>query len=1282
MAMNWTDEQKKVISLRNRDILVSAAAGSGKTAVLVQRILEKVTDPAHPVDIDRMLVMTFTRAAAGEMKERIARALENALYEDPENEHLQKQMTLIHASRITTIDGFCSWILSNYFHLADLDPGYRMLEEGEAKLLRGDTAEELLNRKYEEETPGFTAFAEIFSAGKTDDALSNMILRLYDTAMSSPDPEEWLSSCEESYEADSLEAFERLPFIGEALKEISMSLESAEELALEAVRICLSPYGPWHYEEALQSDLEQIRMLRSRIPDGFDAVVQAFEGSAWQKLSGKRPKEVDEPKKEQVKALRDEVKEIVNSLRKEICFGTVEKHYAIYRLTRQSMKTLISLTREYRDLFAEKKKEKGVLDFSDLEHLALSVLRTKNKDGFWEPTEAARELSQKFDEVMIDEYQDSNSLQEEIASLVSGWAKEKRNTFMVGDVKQSIYRFRLARPELFMEKYRRFSEEDGPEQKVDLHRNFRSRRSVIDSVNYIFRQLMGEDLGGITYGEKEALFAGASYPEPETEGQFVTELLLAETDAPEPENEDEEASGEAENDQTDMDGSRNPVRDRRELEALMTAKRILELKKSGLVYDREKDIMRPASYGDMVILLRSFSGWAETFRDVLASQGIPVYVASRAGYFETAEIRTLLNYLRILDNPRQDIPLQGVLMSPLVHCTANELAVLRILHPKGLLWDSLQAFAERIPGPEKPGEMPGADHQDEIPGPDPGKRIAADVCTAEELDRLGDKLRKFLQLFDRHRSLVPYTPVHQLIRTILSDTGFDLYCGALPDGIKRSANLSMLAEKAREYEHTSYRGLFNFIRYIEQMKKYEVDFGEANVLGGGMDAVQIMTIHKSKGLEFPIVFVSGLGKRFNLQDVNETVLIHPDLGIGTKAFLPERRIRTETLQRRMIRRRIIQDNLGEELRVLYVALTRAKEKLIMTGAVSDLSGKTKKPEPFAGREQGILPYRTRIEARSYLDLLLPVLAGHRGMEDLFLLRCLSGKEIAAGVLENAAGQLQDAAVLRNWDTEKVYDAGIRRTIAERFAYVYPDRMLRNIPVKISVSELKKRSWHEDADLEETVFEEPAPVPLIPRFMTEEYMREAEPDDSGQPLQDTDAEEPVTGAFRGTACHRVMECLDYSHTETDEELEKQVEKMVGEERLMPEQASCVKIRDIRRFLDSGLGKRVKEAALCGRVMREQPFMIMRSARALDPSWQSDASVLVQGIIDLYFFEGEDIILVDYKTDRVRRGEEQKLIDLYHVQLEDYADALESLTGRKVREIYIYSFALGKEIPLSI
>ena len=783
MAVTWTEEQQKVISLRNRNILVSAAAGSGKTAVLVQRILSKILDKEHPVDIDRLLIMTFTRAAAGEMKERISAALEQALFEEPDNEHLQRQMTLIHTAQITTIDSFCSYIIKNYFHMIGLDPGYRTADEGELKLLREEILEELLEEAYEQRDEAFLELVECYSPGKTDEGLKELIQKVYESSVSHPFPEKWLQQCLEVYRVDNKEELRKARWITLLWEETGERLEEAERLADQARAVCESPEGPWQYEAALDSDLLLIGQIKQAAEQkDYDKTAELLKKPSFARLSAKKIPEQDEDKKIQAKTFREEEKDIIKELSaRYFCWSEDELLELLY-CCRSPVESLVKLTCGFQEKFSQKKREKNILDFTDMEHFALNILMDEEGN----PSQAARELSEKYEEVMVDEYQDSNLVQEMITTMVSGWAQDRKNIFMVGDVKQSIYRFRLARPELFMEKYKTYSTEDSREQKIELHKNFRSRAQVLESVNYIFRRIMGEDLGGITYDDNNALYPGADFPEG---GEFLkTEVLLVEKDSEELQ---------------DEDSGQTP----QELEALAIAAEINRITGREQILDKETGTYRPLEYGDIVILLRSAYGWADTFREVLESNGIPAYTASRTGYFSAQEVVTLLNYLRVCDNPLQDIPLTGVLHSPLVGCTAQDLSLIRLESPEGLLYESLCAFIEKEPGEE--GE--------------------AENCEEQEKRNLRNKLKKFHRQLQEIRDMAAYTPVHQLILYILKATGYETYVRALPGGNQRGANLRMLVEKAMDYEKTSYRGLFNFVRYIESLQKYEVDFGEVNV---------------------------------------------------------------------------------------------------------------------------------------------------------------------------------------------------------------------------------------------------------------------------------------------------------------------------------------------------------------------------------------------------------------------------------------------------------------------
>ena len=1252
MGVQWTKEQQEVIRLRDRNILVSAAAGSGKTAVLVERILSKITDNTHPADIDRLLIMTFTRAAAGEMKERISAVIEKALGEDPDNEHLQRQTTLLHAAQITTIDGFCAYIIRNYFHLIGLDPGYRTADEGELKLLRGDVVKALLEEHYAQKDEKFQKFVECFATGKSDENLGDLIQKLYEMAMSNPFPEEWLQKCLGDYRIESLEELRETEWMKMLWDAVGDELQEAELLIREARNVCAEADGPYLYEDALNSDLILVRDLQELAEKrDYNGTVKVLVKPAFARLSTKKALDVEEQKKQRVKELRDEEKGILKELGQRYFQSSEEEILEMIRYVREPIEMLIELTIQFMEQFGMAKREKNILDFTDMEHFALQILMTKDGEEI-HMSQAARELSAKYDEVLVDEYQDSNFVQELLTTAVSGWINQKKNIFMVGDVKQSIYRFRLARPELFMEKYKSYSTEEAKEQRIDLHKNFRSRAQVLESVNFIFRQIMGEDLGGVTYDKDAALYPGASFPEGESEEFVKTEVLLIEKDGEELADVQESADAGAQGSQMELENQ-----NAQELEALAIAQRIQEIVGKEQIVDKETREYRSVEYGDIVILLRTAYGWAETFREVLASQGIPVYCTSRTGYFSALEIVTVLNYLKVCDNPLQDIPLMGVLRSPIVGCTSQELAELRIHYPKGLLYESLTAYV--------------------------GESSKTDFLTEKDFLKL--KLSNFLQLLEKVRNMAAYTPVHELILYVLKETGYGNYARALPGGEQRFANLTMLVEKAMDYEKTSYRGLFNFVRYIEQLQAYEVDYGEVNLTGAGNTAVEIMTIHKSKGLEFPVVFVAGMGKQFNFQDMNAGLLLHPELGIGADAVIPEKRVIASSLNKQIIRRQLLKESLGEELRVLYVAMTRAKEKLILTGTVGKLEKQMVSLSRFLDEEEELLPLGTRIKAKNYWAFVLPALVRHRAMSELlgeygilmkkqkgiyddvsdFVIKKVTVRQMTEKAVILQAGNQMQEEYLKNWDADQVYDKEVREEIEKRFSFVYPYKYLEDIPVKVSVSDLKKRSWHDESELEENISvsaeeqeeEQEAPVPAFMAEKQEEYK----------------------GAARGTAYHRVMECLDYAEADTEEQLRAQLKRLLESQKMTEQEAECIRIRDIRRFVESRLGQRMKKAAMKKHLYREQPFVIQRSASMLDDGWKNE-TVLVQGIIDAYFMEEEEIVLVDYKTDRVKRGQEQKLINLYHVQLEDYARALERMTGKRVKEKIIYSFTLQKEILL--
>ena len=1208
MGVKWTEEQQQVIDLRDHNILVSAAAGSGKTAVLVERIIARLTRDANPVDVDHMLIVTYTEAAAAEMKERIGAAIEKELEEDPSSEHLKRQSALIHTAKITTIHSFCLSVIREYFHTIDLDPGFRIAEEGELKLLKQDVMKELLEAKYEEGNEDFLRFVETFATGREDLQVEEIISRLYEFAGSYPDPEEWLDDCARMYE----ESGEKAIYIEKVMEYIRRTVADMQMLMEKADQICMEPDGPYMYGEMLEADQKVLRKLFAA--KSYEEMYEALkEKPAWKTLSRKKDDAVDPTKREQVRAYRDTWKKLIDDIRNNYFFQPPSEMEADRKICIPVMHELVSLVKEYQRVLAAKKAEKNLIDFRDMEQFALQIL-TRKENGKRVPSEVAKEYQNTFEEVMIDEYQDSNLIQEAILTSVSRISRGENNLFMVGDVKQSIYRFRLSRPELFMEKFNTYSLTDGGNRRIDLHKNFRSRAEVLDAVNFIFRQIMTEELGRITYDENAALYVGASYPESE---KNETEILLLDTKS------EEEDTGLS---------VRSGSQTAKELEVRLIAQRIGELMESQQIVDKETGMLRPVRYQDIVILTRSPAGWTDTVTRILQEEGLPVLAESADGYFETLEIGWMMDYLRVLDNFRQDIPLVAVLKSPFGRMTNEELAQIRELNAEVPFYQNVLETAD----PEKKTDLPAG---------------------------ILKKVRDVFGWLFYFRERIPYTAIHDLLWEIMKKTGYRDYIAAMPGGKGRRANLDMLITRAKAFEATSYKGLYHFVRYIDQLKKYNVDFGEAGLYDEQTDAVRLMSIHKSKGLEFPIVIVTGMGKRFNIQDTTASVVIHPDLGLGIDAIDLERRTKSPTLLKKVIQNEIGLENLGEELRVLYVALTRAKEKLILTGTVPHAADKLEACQlEQENSQKETLDFTKLARATSYYDWILP--AAVRKTEEVPIeLKVIGVDTLVEGEVDKeAADYLEKEVFLEKIESEEhpmaVTDERFRAKIEEAFSYRYPYQGEDQMKMKYTVSELKKYAIASEEEDGEILIPEEEIVPILPNFMKEE--------------------EEVKGATKGTAYHKVMELLDFSKIYTMDLLRENIENLKNEGYLDAGTAGCIQKKEIMEFLNTNVGKRMQNAARAKTLYREQPFVLGVDAKEFYPDQKKGEMVLIQGIIDAYFEEDGEIIVLDYKTDRVQT--EAELKDRYREQLRLYTKALEQITRKKVKEQIIYSFTLCKEIHL--
>lgn len=1266
MGVSWTTEQQQVIDLRNRNILVSAAAGSGKTAVLVERIVKIITDKNHPVDIDHLLIVTFTNAAAAEMRERIGNAIEKALDEQPGNEHLLRQLTLIHNAQITTIDSFCLYVVRNHFHEIDLEPNFRIGDEGELKLLREDVLGRVLEQNYEEPSEAFSDFVEGYASGRTDVALNEMILQLYEFSRSYPWPEKWLDSFVGAYRIETREELDRAEWLAPLTENICFVLKDCEQLLKQALAITQQDDGPDMYEKAVQSDLEKYEGL-SRLTS-FCELSGALSDIKYDRLASSRGFEGDPDKLELVKSLREQAKDVVKKLCKQYFFCSPEMMIEQLERTEPMLEEVVRLTKQFADEFAAAKRRKNLVDFHDVEHFALQILVDEETE---KAKKTAEEFRDTFEEIMIDEYQDSNEVQETLLRSISREERGENNIFMVGDVKQSIYRFRLARPELFMKKYDSYSLEESTTQRIDLHKNFRSREEVLTCTNDIFYKIMARSLGNVEYDAEAALYPGASYP---VSADFIPEILLADS-----------------NDELLED---TELTDKKTLEAKIVAEEIKHLMKTQPVTDKAAGTLRAARYSDIVILLRSLSGWADSLVEVLNENGIPAHTVSSTGYFSTVEVQTVLSMLRLLDNPRQDIPMAAVLRSPMAGLTDEELAVLRLEDGSVPFHEAVLELAEGLYEEDGQKEISDSEADSEA---DQKQGRNADGKKEDDIETTAHrKLLKFYKKYRQLRQLVPDTPIHELIEIILRETGYGHYVAAMPAGSRRTANLNMLLEKAAAYEKTSYKGLFHFVRYIDELQKYDVDFGEADMVGENEDVVRIMSIHKSKGLEFPIVIVSGMGKNFNKQDTRSKMVLHPELGIGLDYMDGKKRIKSPTIAKKAIAKQIDLENLGEELRVLYVALTRAKEKLILTGTLKDAAEKLEFYRQQANLSKAAdrpLSYLTREGASGYLDWILPAVLSYG---DKYPVRIVEAAELVLDEVENQLEQNED--LTERIEEIEAADTQLVGQLKQRFSQRYPyqtDILRKN---KYSVSELKHRAMRErfEAEQEETVpafLEEPV-TPTIPLFIQRE--------------ESVEQETANRGALRGTAVHRVMECYDFA---SEKSVQEQMEAMEKEEKITADMRALVKEQIVADFVSSETGRRMALAQCGGALYREKPFVMGFTEEELEnygfgvgsntdsceniyEKTDSDQEkeeqkkvcheedlTLIQGIIDVFWIEKDGIVLLDYKTDRVQQAKE--LIDRYETQLKLYADALERVFAArklKVKEILIYSFSLEQLITL--
>lgn len=1238
----WTKEQLSAIDEKDCDLLVAAAAGAGKTAVLVERIIKKVIRDEDPIDIDNMLVVTFTNAAASEMRERIAMALDKAIEENPRSQRLQRQLLLLPKAGITTIHSFCMDVLKNNYTRLDLTPDFRVADETESTLLKIEGIEELFDMQYEEGSELFFKLLDSYSGNRDDNKLKDMVLEIYSFVRSTPWPDKWLKEMTKAYDLAEDFDFIKTPWAKVILDFVDIELFGCLNTLNKAYEIAMMGYGLEKCAIQLSDDIENVKSLLYFEGRSWDSLYEAF-GDIKFSTQRQPTKDGDKDSYEILKELRKNTKEKIYKLRDEFFDSDSSGIISDLNTLHPLIEYLCQLVMNFDKLYTDMKKEKGLIDFNDLEHFSLKILTKEDDNGEIVPSSAALSLRDKYSEIMIDEYQDSNMVQEVILNIISKREIGSPNMFMVGDVKQSIYRFRQAKPELFLDKYERYSEDSGnKDRKVMLYKNFRSRQEIINGVNCLFKQLMTKYVGEIQYNNDEYLNYGAFYPKDEEEVPYNLELHILDLFKEEEllVGEENQDTGDEIEDSIEKEDEIEDELEDIQAEARIVGHRILDLVGKGAsnplrIYDKELKGYRNADFKDIVILLRTVRNWADTFEEELGAMGVPIFADTGTGYFKRIEVQIILSLLQIIDNPLQDIPLLAVLKSPIGGFSSQELLDIRQI-------DRNISFYEAI------------------------------TFAGKKDDDMGRKVSTFLSRLEAWREKALHMPTDQLIWYLYNDTGYMSYVSAMPEGHQRRENLKILFERAKKYEDTSFKGLFNFINFIEKIKSGSGDMGNAKILGEGDNVVRIMSIHKSKGLEFPVVILGGVGKGFNMQDTRKAVLLHHEMGFGADLVDVDKRITYATLPKKALKHKIKMETLSEEMRILYVGMTRAKEKLIITGFDRNITKTVKGWLGALDYDKEKLPAHMVLQGNKYLSWIGLALIRHGKMKVLREQAELGGLSNNNLLADNSSWDLKiwkKAELLKEKQIEKEStnlrealenikkDKGFgtfAEEIDKKLNWTYPYEKSTLLPVKLSVTELKRLKTEEDDYAKELYSSLDIKKPV---FLEEERT--------------------MSAAKRGSIMHFIMQHLDLRNVSNIDGIKTQVEQMVVQEFLTIEEAKAADTNRIYEFFKSDLGERLLSAE---KVFREKAFNIEISPGEVYPDQDykdMDDKILLQGIIDCYFFEDDEIILLDYKTDYIDNNEKEKA-EAYKIQIDYYTKALKTILGKNVKERYIYFFHSGNGV----
>ena len=1205
-ATNWTDEQLQAIQSKGSNILVAAAAGSGKTAVLVERIIQKIIN--EKIDIDKLLVVTFTNAAASEMRERVLEAIYKKIEETPDNLHLQKQTILINKCNISTIHSFCLEVIKNNFYELDISHNFRIGDTTEIELMKQEVLEDLFEELYLSEDKNFLSLIDTYTSYRGDENLKELILKIYKYIQSYPFPKEELEKMVEKFNISSKlnEDFSKtvwgkilLNNVRETVEEDLKKLQSIMEMLKKEITLDI-------YIEIIQNDINLLENIYESV-ESWNKEYELFSNLKFE--TWKKEKKTNCITKDNAKKIRDEVKEDIKKIKDTIIvcdsYNANKDINEMYPILNNLKNVII----EFENRYAKKKKEKNIIDFNDIEHKALQLLLKKDENGNYIPSDVAKKYQNKFIEIAIDEYQDSNMVQEYILTSIS----KNNNIFMVGDVKQSIYKFRQAMPELFLGKYESYKlDKDRKEEdnlKIQLFKNFRSRKNILDITNTVFESIMSKNLGDIDYTEAEFLNLGADYPESEIKNTYNADI--AELDMIDLMQEDDDKKYNEEDEENDKEESEEPI-ENTIVEAKFVANKIKELLNSNYyVYDKKKGY-RKITYKDIVILLRSTKTTAPIYEKEISELNFPVFSDTSSEYLDTVEIQTIVSLLKLIDNPNNDIPLVTVLRSSIANFSDNDLIEMRLVDKNCSFYEVMK------------------------------KALQSENVS----DKTKKKIEGFFNNLELWRTKQEYVPLDELIWQIYEDTGYYNYVSLMPNGDLRAANLKMLFERAKEYENASFKGLFNFITYLDKLKTNNGDLSAAKLIGENDNVIRIMSIHKSKGLEFPVVFLCSTGKQFNMQDLNDNLLLHNKLGIGPEYINYERKIRYNTLAKKAIKLQMKKEIISEEMKVLYVALTRAKEKLIITGVNKNLSKQLKDKQEWVDIEKKAqdikIPEVLIYKCKSYLDWLQLISIYNRER----LKGILNVKEISVNDIMQKNNTKEEIKIVDIDDiSNKKLDEKIMGQLNEKINWKYEYSKSTQIPSKTSVTKLKELSQENMKNTNFDFSNKPKENP-IPEFI--------------KPKTD------LTSAQKGTIMHLCMQKINLRKEYTLEEISEFINKLVYDKIITEKEAETISKDQLIKFTKTDLAKRIRNSK---EIYKEKPFYINISANEIYNE-KIDENILVQGIIDLYFIdENNKLVLVDYKTDKIKQVDE--LIPKYKTQLELYKRALENALNRKVDEVYIYS-----------